>query len=176
VFCSGSGVDLHLPFVEVCGVLFFWFKGLKTIYVYRPRWRVTINFKFLAMASSEDTYQLLFVSYLLASGHDLITRRSVNRPATKCSHTFRAADSDPSGGGPHCSRLLMTSWASGKDMGIVTSMWVHIHDTEQLDLKLLTQSQVVSTMMLWGTCPARPAGKQEIVRDVGSIVPDVGST
>ncbi len=26
------------------------------------------------MASSEDTYQLLFVSYVLASGHDLVTR------------------------------------------------------------------------------------------------------
>ena len=140
----------------------FWFKGLKTIYVYRPRWRVTINFKFLAMASSEDTYQLLFVSYLLASGHDLITRRSVNRPATKGSHTFRAADSDPTGRraptAADSARLLMTSWATGKDMGIVTSMWVHIHDTEQLDLKLPTRSQVVSTMMLWGTCLAHPAG------------------
>ncbi len=32
----------------------------------------------------------------------------------------------PAGSGPHCSRLLMTSWAPGKDsdMGIVTCMWV----------------------------------------------------
>ena len=95
-WCGSSPALRH----KVWGVQFFWFKGLKTIYVYRPRWRVTINFKFLAMASSKDTYQLLFVSYLLASGHDLITRRSVNRPATKGSHTFRAADSDPTGGPP----------------------------------------------------------------------------
>ncbi len=27
----------------------------------------------------------------------------------------------------HCCRLLMTSWASGNDTGIVTSMWIYSH-------------------------------------------------
>jgi hypothetical protein len=56
---------------------------------------------------------------------------------TKGSHsvTVRAADSDPTTlrrpppAGP--TALLTSRWAHGKDMGIVTSIWVYTHDTKQ---------------------------------------------
>jgi hypothetical protein len=42
-----------------------------SIQVCRPQCRVTINCKIFTMASIEGIYQLLIVSYVLASGRDL---------------------------------------------------------------------------------------------------------
>ncbi len=51
---------------------------------------------FFAMVLSDDTFQLFIVSHVLASGHDLLLCQcdSVHRPASKGSHTVKAADSD----------------------------------------------------------------------------------
>ncbi len=64
-----------------------------------PTWRITINCIFFAKVSSDATHQLLIVSYVLASRHDLVTWWWVHRTATnlKGSHTVRAADSDQTG-------------------------------------------------------------------------------
>ncbi len=97
VLCSGSGEELDLPFVFklswILQVSFFRSKDFKISW---PQWRVTINYIFFAMELSDNTYQLLIVSYVLASSHDLVTV-PVHRPASKGSHMVRAADSDQTG-------------------------------------------------------------------------------
>jgi hypothetical protein len=68
-------LELTLPVTLFAGVQFFFrensFKS--SIQVCRPQCRVTINCKFFTMVSIEGTYQLLIVSYVLASGSDLVT-------------------------------------------------------------------------------------------------------
>ncbi len=66
--------------------------------------------------------------------------------------------------GAHCSRMLMTTWASGKDMGIVPSIWVYalmiscglsreIHHDVICDIDLPV-SWVMLSYRIWGdiTC------------------------
>ncbi len=60
-------------------VSFSFWRGVKH---FLPLWRVTINCIFFAMALIEDTHQLLIVSFVLASGHDLVILWWVHRPAT----------------------------------------------------------------------------------------------
>jgi hypothetical protein len=53
---------------------FFVLNSFKSsIQVCWPQCRVTINCKLFTMVSIEGIYQLLIVSYVLASGHDLVT-------------------------------------------------------------------------------------------------------
>ncbi len=79
------------------------------------------------MALSDDTYQLLSVSYVLAFGHDLVTV-PVHRPASnlKGSHTVRAADSDPTGlTGPIAAESVQTA---NDKLGIWQGHWdSHFH-------------------------------------------------
>ncbi len=86
------------------------------------------------MATSEETYKLLFVSYMLASGHDLVTWWWVSQCHQWWLPHLQGSWLGPDWpAGPHWSRpVLVTSWAPGKDMRTVTSMWVHTHDTQQL--------------------------------------------
>ncbi len=65
-----------LPFTLFAGVRYFvrYFSRANSfkssIQVCRPQCRVTINCTFFTMASIEGIYQLVMVSYVLASGHD----------------------------------------------------------------------------------------------------------
>jgi hypothetical protein len=113
--------------------------------------KVTINCIFFGMALSDDTYQFLFVSYVLASGHDLNTvqvwlspkARQQRQPHGQGSWLGPGPDQPA---GPHFSRLLMTSWALGKDIGRDSPFHVGLHtrDTKQLiNLNLKLQSHVV---------------------------------
>ncbi len=101
------------------------------------------------MALSDDKYQLLIVSYVLASGHDLVTvpvwlspqARQQRRP--HCQGSWLRPDLPA---GPHFRRLLMTSWALGKDIGRDSPFHVGIltRDTMQLiSLNLKLPSHVV---------------------------------
>ncbi len=126
-----------LPFalyLKSAGALSFWFKGLKHCFkVFLPQWSITINYIFFGMALREDKFQLLIVSYVLASGHDLVTvwlsPEACHQWQLHCQGSLLWPDQPA--GAAHCSRLLMTSWAPGKDMGIVTSVWVYKNDTKQ---------------------------------------------
>ena len=78
-----------------------------------PQCRVAINCKFFTMASIEGIYQLLIVSYVLASGRDLVTPSRGSSESTI--HRWRVKAADPTlATGPHSltRRLswLMTSW------------------------------------------------------------------
>jgi len=67
-------LELYLACHIVAGVLFFRENSFKSsIQVCLPQCRVTINYKFFTMASIEGIYQLLIVSYVLASASDLVT-------------------------------------------------------------------------------------------------------
>ncbi len=82
---------------------------------------------------SDNTYQLLIISYVLASGHDLVTVPvwlSPQASQQRQPHSQGSWLGPNLQAGPHCSRLLMTSWALGKDIGIVPSVWVCTHDTQ----------------------------------------------
>ncbi len=57
--------------------------------------------------------------------------------------------------GAHCCRLLMTSWASGKDTGIVTSMWVY-SDSTNIDLDF--EGFQVLKNMFKSACPTEGQG------------------
>ncbi len=68
-------LELYLAFHNVCRCSIFFRENTfqSWIHVCLPQWRVTINCKFFMMASIEGIYQLLIVSYVLASGRDLVT-------------------------------------------------------------------------------------------------------
>ena len=68
-------LELYLARHIVCRCsIFFRANSFKSsIQVCRPQCRVTINCKFFTMASIEGIYQLLIVSYVLASARDLVT-------------------------------------------------------------------------------------------------------
>ncbi len=145
----GAWTALHIQVIlNFEGVLFFCLKGFK---ISRLQWRVTINciFKFFAMVLSDYTYQLLIISYVLANDHDLVTvpvwlspqDHQQRQPHCQCS--WLGPDWPA---GPHFSRLLMTSWALGKDIGrdIPFHVGLHTLDTIQLiNLNLKLQSHVV---------------------------------
>jgi hypothetical protein len=69
------GLELYLARHIVCSCsIFFRENSFKSsIQVCRPQCRVTSNCKFFTMASIEEIYQLLIVSYVHASGRDLVT-------------------------------------------------------------------------------------------------------
>ncbi len=126
------GWSFTLPFAFVFKVcrcpVSFCLKGFKN---FLPRWRLPINCMFFAMASSEDTRQLLLVLMCLHLAVTLWLYDESTGPGIMM---------PPKAAGPdqpactHCSWLLMTSWAPGKDMRIVTSIWVYRHDTRQTEL------------------------------------------
>ncbi len=66
----------RLVLLQSVEVSFFFSKGFKVSLPHK------INCIFFAMASSDNTNQLSIVSYVLASGHDLVTRWWVHRTAT----------------------------------------------------------------------------------------------
>jgi hypothetical protein len=84
-----------LPVTLFAGVRFFSrensFKS--SIQACRPKCRVTINCKFFTMASIERINQLLIVSYVLASGRDLVTPSRGSSEST--GHQWRVKASDP---------------------------------------------------------------------------------
>ncbi len=93
-----------LPCPSHCfaGVRYFFvansFKSL--IQVCLPQCRVTMNCKFFTMASIEGMYQLLIVSYVLASGSDLVTPSRGSSESTV--HRWRVKAADPTlATGPH---------------------------------------------------------------------------
>ncbi len=59
--------------VRRCSIFFRENSFKSSIQVCRPQCKVTINCKFFTVASIEGIYQLLIVSYVLASGSDLVT-------------------------------------------------------------------------------------------------------
>ena len=147
MLCCGSGVELDLPLafklsLNCTGVLFFLrvlkspgpSEGSQSI-VYSLQWhwlRIHIN------------YELFLMCLHLAMTLLLCHCDSVHRPASKGSHTVRAADLGPTGW--LCSRLLMTSWALGRDIGRDSPFHVglHTHYTKQLiNLNLKLPSHVV---------------------------------
>jgi hypothetical protein len=68
------GLELYLARHIVCVFDTFFANSFKSlIQICRPQCRVTINCKFFTMASIEGIYQLLIVSYVLASGRALVT-------------------------------------------------------------------------------------------------------
>jgi hypothetical protein len=67
-------LSFTLPVTLLQVFYFFREKSFKSsIQVCRPQCRVTINCKFFTMASIEGIYQLLIVSYVLASAPDPVT-------------------------------------------------------------------------------------------------------
>jgi hypothetical protein len=133
--------------LELCRCPFFCSEDFK---ISLPQWRVTIDWIFFAMALGDNTYQLLIVSYMLTSGHDLVTvwlspqASQQRQPHSQGSWLRLNQQARPHSA--HCSRLLMTSWTLGKDIGIVRSIWVYTHDTQaaiQTWLELELPSHVV---------------------------------
>ncbi len=73
LLCGGWSFTLQVTLFCMCSI-FFLAKSFKSfIQICRPQCRVTINWKFFMMASIEGIYQLLIVSYVFASGRDLVT-------------------------------------------------------------------------------------------------------
>ncbi len=114
--------ELDLPFTFKwflnCAGVIFCSKGFK---ISLPQWRITINCIFFAMALSDNTYPLLMVSYVLASGNDLVAvpvwlSPQACQPEERQSHCQGSSLWPDLPAGTHCSRLLMTSWALGKDI------------------------------------------------------------
>ncbi len=100
------------------------------IQVCQPQCRVTINCKFFTMASIEGINQLLIVSYVLASGSDLVTPSRGSSEFTV--HQWRVKAADPTlATGPHSLPrwLAQTVLANDKLRGSVQllSTWRFMH-------------------------------------------------
>ncbi len=124
VLCSGSDVELHLPFafklsLNCAGVLFC-LKGFK---VSMPQSRVLLFVCSLQWCWVTAKIIFSIVSYVLTSGHDLVTvwlsPQVCHQRQPQCQGSWLRPYWQA---GPHCSRLLRTSRALGKEMEIVPSM------------------------------------------------------
>ncbi len=93
LLCGGWSFTLPVTLFCRCSIFFSCECFKSFIQVCRPQCRVTINCKFFTVASIEGIYQLLIVSYVLASGHDLVTPSKGSSESTL--HRWRVKAADP---------------------------------------------------------------------------------